>query len=68
MARASSCRCDLSNCTRSARRRLQFDSAQGCFHYPPAAFFAEVLGPFDSALSRLGQFDAAFMAVKASKR
>jgi len=47
---------------------LKFDSARGCVYYPPVKPLAEVLSPFESILSPLGQFGAAFIVVKATKR
>ena len=47
---------------------LKFDSAGGCVYYPPVKPLAEALSPFESILSPLGQFGAAFIVVKATKR
>lgn len=47
---------------------LRFDSAGGSVYYPPVALLAEALSPYDSTLSALGQFGAAFIVVKATKR
>jgi hypothetical protein len=46
---------------------LRFNGARSCVYYPPAAFLAGFLGPLDPFLSRLGEFGAAFIAVKAVK-
>ena len=46
---------------------LQFVCAQACVYYPPAPFVADFLGPMDRAFSHLGQFGAAFVALKARK-
>lgn len=46
---------------------LRFDGAVGCVYYPPVTLLGKALGPFDSVLSPLGQFGAAFIAVKATK-
>jgi len=46
---------------------LRFVCAQACVYYPPAPFVADFLGPMDRAFSHLGQFGAAFVALKARK-
>ncbi|MCW5979725.1 MAG: class I SAM-dependent methyltransferase [Bryobacteraceae bacterium] len=46
---------------------LLVDGTQGCVYYPPVAFLAEILRPFEPVLSRLGQLGAAFLTVKARK-
>lgn len=47
---------------------LRLEAIQACVYYPPSAFLAEFLSPFDSFLSRIGQFGAAFIALKAIKQ
>ncbi len=46
---------------------LQFEGALGSVYYPPVASLAEILSPLERAFSFLGQFGAAFIAVKAAK-
>jgi hypothetical protein len=47
---------------------LRFDGAEGCVYYPPVALPGKILIRFDSALSSIGPFGAAFVVVKATKR
>ena len=47
---------------------LRLVASQPCVYYPPSAFLAEFLSPFDSFLPRFGQFGAAFIAAKAMKQ
>jgi SAM-dependent methyltransferase len=46
---------------------LQFEGARCCVYYPPVTSIAEALSPLEGHLSCLGQFGAAFIAVKATK-
>jgi hypothetical protein len=47
---------------------LRLEATHGCVYYAPSAFVAEFLSPFGSFLSNMGQFGAAFIAVKALKQ
>jgi SAM-dependent methyltransferase len=42
-------------------------AGHSCVYYPPFAFLAKLLSPFDSFLSHAGQYGAAFIAVRAVK-
>jgi ubiquinone/menaquinone biosynthesis C-methylase UbiE len=46
---------------------LRFHSRSSAVYYPPVTPIAQFLGRHDRALSRLGQFGAAFIAIKADK-
>ena len=46
---------------------LRFHSHRSAVYYPPVGLIAAFLAPYDSAISRLGQFGAAFLALKADK-
>lgn len=51
----------------SRQSQLQFYSRRPAVYYPPVDPLARILAPYDSAFSHLGQFGAAFLAIKANK-
>jgi ubiquinone/menaquinone biosynthesis C-methylase UbiE len=49
------------------REGLQVQSYRSAVYYPPVEPLPRILAPFDSVFSHVGQFGAAFLAIKAGK-